>query len=347
MGDKRELKRVGIEKLEPGIELGKDLYAFDGRLLLAKGTVITEKHLERLVNQGINHVYILEPAGEVARSEEFTAVYHRSLDIIKSCLLEAKLGKPLPKEEVTGLVETLTEHVLEESNVFKQLRLMKDKDEYLFTHSINVAVLAILTAKWLKCDIDTMRKMGIAGVLHDIGKVFLPHEILNKPGPLTVEEFEQIKKHPVTGYNLVLEYDWVGAEVAEAVLKHHERLDGSGYPLGLTGDKIGFMARVIMVVDIYDAITSNRVYAPKQTPYKAADELWDESFGKVDPKVSKVFYDRVADFFVGQRVLLSNGEVGEVVFVNRNCPTRPLVLVGEKFYDLSVERGITVQQILD
>lgn len=341
------MKRVSIDKLEPGIELGKNLYTFDGQLLLAKGTVVTERHLERAINLGIQYLYILEPSGEVVRREDFETMYRRGLDAIKSCFLEVKLGKPLQEEEIVGLVETLVEQVLDEANIFRQLRLMRDKDEYLFTHSLNVAALSILTAKWLKCDAETIREAGIAGILHDMGKVFIPQEILNKPGPLTPDEFEEVKKHPLSGYNLVLEYDWVAPAVAEAVLKHHERLDGSGYPAGLTGDRIGFIARLVMVVDIYDAMTSDRVYASKQTPYKAADELWDESFGKVDPKVSKVFYDRVADSFVGQRVLLSNGEIGEVVLVNRSCPTRPLVLAGDKFYDLSMESDIRVERILD
>ncbi len=341
------MKRVSIEKLEPGIELGKDLYSFDGQLLLAKGTVITPGHLERLISQGVEYLYVLEPGGEAGKSEDFLVVYQKALDVVKTCFMEVKLGKPLQKDEVVGLVETLVDSVLSESNIFKQLRLMRDKDEYLFTHSINVAALAIITAKWLKRDQETIKLMGTAGILHDIGKVFIPHEILTKPGPLTAEEFEQIKKHPILGYNLLLEHDWVSPAIAEAVLKHHERLDGSGYPLGLTGDRIGFMARVVMVVDIYDAITSERIYAPKQTPYRAADELWNESFGRVDPEICKVFYDRVADFFIGQKVLLSNGEVAEVILLNRANPTRPLVLAGDKFYDLSVERSLTIQQILD
>lgn len=342
------MRRIPIKELRPGLKLGKDLYSFDGRLLLSKGTVIAPAHLERLAKQGISEVYVLEPARPgTATDHDFATIYRESLDTVKSFMLEAKLGKPLPKDDILGVVDVLLEHVLDEIDVFGQLRLMKDKDEYLFVHSVNVAILAILIARWLKCDRLTVTKAGLAGILHDIGKIFIAPDILGKPESLSAEEFEEMKKHTILGYNLVSQYDWVDADVGNAVLMHHEKMDGCGYPLGIKGEAIGLLARVVTVADVYDAITSDRVYSPKETPYKAAEVLWEESFGKLDPRVTRVFYDRTADFYVGQRVRLSNGEEGKVIFVDRSYPTRPLVQVGDKFYDLNLDRGLTIKEILD
>lgn len=341
------MQRIGIDRLKPGLELAKDLYSFDGQLLLARGTVIESRHLSRLAQLGISYLYILESASVPGGQEAFGKVYEQSLNTVKIFMLEARLGQPLPRNEVLDTVDLLLNQVFDEVNIFKQLRLMKEKDEYLFTHSINVALLGILMARWLKLDEAVIKQVGLAGILHDIGKVLVSPEILEKPGPLTPSEFEEIKKHTVLGYNLASQYDWIPSEVSNAVLMHHERLDGSGYPLGASGESIGYLARMIAVADMYDAITSARVYSPKETPYKAAEVLWRESFGKLDPKAAKVFYDRAASFYVGQRVRLSNGEEGEVIYTNPTWPTRPTVKVDGKFYDLARDRNVTIKEIID
>lgn len=342
------MERISVERIKPGMELAKDLYSFDGQLLLARGTIVSVSHLERLARQGITQVYILGSSGRTSkRSENFNEIYQQSLDTVKSFMLETKLGKPLPSDEVVGLVNTLIDQVFDEINVFDQLRLMRNKDEYLFTHSVNVSILAVLVARWLKCDESLIKMVGLAGILHDIGKIFISPRILTKPSSLTDEEFAEMKKHTTLGHELISQYDWIQPEVTNAVLMHHERLDGSGYPLGANDESIGFLARIVAVADVYDAITSTRVYSLKETPFKAAEILWEESFGKLDPKITRIFCDRAADFYVGQKVILSNGAEGKIIFIDRNYPTRPLVQVNDRFYNLNLDRSVTIEEIID
>lgn len=342
------MHKIPVERLKPGVKLAKDLYSFDGRLLLARGTTIDLSHLAVFENQGMDFVYIFDTNLKTGAPERtFDEVYFYSLNTVKNFMLEAKLGRDIEQTEIEEAMSLLLEQVFDEMDLFKQLRMMKDKDDYLFTHSVNVSLLSILIARWLKCSSNDIRDLGFAGLLHDIGKLYVSQKLLQKPGQLTEQEFAEIRKHTNLGYNLVSSLKWVTPDIANAVLMHHERLDGSGYPLGIKGEGIGFFARVVAVADVYDAITSNRIYSAKVSPFRAAEVLWEEAFGKLDPCIARIFYDRVSNFYVGNKVRLSNGELGIVVYLNPSLPTRPVVKVDRFFIDLSKDRSITVTEIVD
>lgn len=339
--------RISLSGLKPGVALGKDIFTSNAQLLLSGGTIITQEHLDNFRARNIFEVYINEAAPRSRSGKKFEDVFDDSLNVVKSFMLEAKLGKPLEFTEVSDCTDMLLEQVFDVNDLFRQMRLMKDKDDYLFTHSVNVALISILMGRWLGCSKDDIKEFGEAGLVHDIGKVFVPDYILNKPGKLTDDEMEEMKKHTLLGYNLLIQNDAVSHNIANAALMHHERGDGTGYPMGRKGYDNGLCVNVVAVADLYDAVTSTRVYSTKRSPYTAAEILWQESFGKLDPRVVKVFYDKVTNFYIGNQVLLSNNEKGIVVFVDPTIPTRPMVMVGDKFYDLSRERSITVLEVID
>lgn len=339
--------KIKISSLKPGVKLGKDIYSYDGKLLLPRGSIIGQEELNQFSRRNIEEVFVAETNSNLKSQKDFQDVYCNSLDITKFFMMEARLGRKLNQREITETIDLLVMQVFDQNDLFGHMRMMKDKDDYLFTHSVNVSLLCILMGRWLKCDEKIIRELGLAGLLHDIGKVFIPNKILNKADKLTEEEFAEIKKHPMAGYNYLLECEWVNEDVSNAVLMHHERRDGTGYPLGLKDDDIGFFASVVSVADVYDALTSQRIYSPKVSPYSAADVLWEESFGKLDPRISKVFYDKITAFYVGNEVLLSNDEKGVVVFIDPGQPTRPLVMVGDSFCNLAKDRSLSIVKILD
>lgn len=339
--------KIKVSNLKPGMKLGKDIFTYDGKLLLTKGTVISQEHLNSFTARNIQDIYIMEASHQVKAVKSFEEAFDDSLDVVKSFMLEAKLGQNPDYAEIESSVEVLYQQVFSLNDVFRHMRLMKDKDDYLFTHSINVSLLSILIGRWLKCSEEEIRLLGMAGMLHDIGKIYISNDILNKPGRLTPEEFEEIKKHPILGYNLVTQNEDLNENIAKAVLMHHERLDGSGYPMGTRG-KINFYASVVAVADVYDAVTSNRVYGNKLSPYSAADILWQDSFGKLDPRITKVFYDRITNFYIGNEVILSNNKRGVVIYVNQCNPTRPIVMIGEnEFINLAEETSISIIEVID
>lgn len=339
--------KIRVSSLKPGVKLGKDVFSYDGQLLLPKGTTIAQANLDSFYHRNINEVFISEASPRLKSEKTFADVYINSLNIVKSFILEAKLGKNLEFQEISDTVDMLLEQVFDEIDLFKQMRIMKNKDDYLFTHSVNVSLLCILIGEWLKCDDKRVKDLGIAGLLHDIGKVYIDDEILNKPDKLSPQEFEEIKKHTLLGYSLVNQQQFISTDIANAVLMHHERLDGSGYPIGRKGYNVGFYASAVAVADVYDAITSRRTYSDKQSPYTAAEILWQESFGKLDAKISKVFYDKITNFYIGNEVLLSNNEIGVVVYIDPSQPTRPIVMVGNNFYNLATNRNINILEVID
>lgn len=339
--------RIKVSNLKPGARLGKDIFSYDSQLLLPQGTVITQEHLDRFAVRGIEEVFIMDSRPRPKKTKPFADVYVESLQVVKSFMLEAKLGKPLDVEEIKRTTEMLFLQVFDENDLFRQMRLMKDKDDYLFTHSVNVALLCILIGRWMKCEDKVIKELGTAGLLHDIGKIYIDAEILDKPGQLTQEEYEKVKKHTMLGYDLIVQSGAFSNDIANVALMHHERADGSGYPLGIKGYNTPFYAAVTAVADVYDAITSDRTYSARSSPYTAAEVLWEESFGRLDPRVSKVFYDKIANFYVGNQVRLSNNEVGIVIFVDPSQPTRPIVMVDDKFYNLATDRSIFIQEVID
>jgi putative nucleotidyltransferase with HDIG domain len=340
------MQKIQVSSLKPGIKLGKNIFSKDFQLLLSAGTIIKQEDIDNLLLRDINEIYIAESSPRLDGKQKFEDVYYNSLDVVKSFMMGAKLGKTLEIDQIEDTVTLLLKQVFDATDLFRQIRLMKQKDDYLFTHSVNVSLLCILIGRWLRCDADTIRELGMAGLLHDIGKVYIDNETLNKPGKLTEKEFEEIKKHTLWGYNLLSQNEWVSRDVANAALMHHERADGSGYPAGTKG-YTNFYASAVAVADIFDAITSEHSYSGKRSLYTAAEILWQESFGKLDPRITKVFYDRISSFYVGNKVLLSNGEEGIVIYINPTQPTKPMIKAGDKFYNLATDMSITIKEVID
>lgn len=343
------MRRIPLTSLKPGTSIGRDIYAQNGQLLLKKGTLLEEAYLVAFRRQGIDSVYIADDTAQKKKHKhiDFDLGYHESLTSMRNMMLEAKLGGGIEEKDVRATVDTLLTLAYDEVDIFSQMRQMKEKDDYLYTHSINVSLLCVTIGRWMKCSANMIKDLGIAGLFHDIGKIRVPVSILLKPDKLTADEYDEIQKHAMESFNLTQGIKYVTPQIGEAIMMHHERMDGSGYPIGVGGDMIPFMARVLAVADVYDAVTSNRVYAPKESPYRAAEILWEESFGRLDPKIAKIFYDRSSNFYIGTHVILSNGQKGKVVYVNPSSPTKPVVEAEGDYHDLARERTISITEILD
>ncbi|GAU76338.1 HD-GYP domain-containing protein [Fusibacter sp. 3D3] len=240
-------------------------------------------------------------------------------------------------------VEETLPDMVRNNDVLRRLNQLKASDDYTFGHSLRVSILATMIGKWLGYSQEELVEIGEAGMLFDIGKLNVPDFILKKPTQVNLEEFELIKKHAQFGYSILLKTKGVSSNIKYAALHHHERMDGSGYPLRLRENQIHDYAKIIMVCDVFDALITDRPYKKGISPILAADYLSWSSGKLFDSKVCYVFIKKLSEYYLGKKVKLSNGQEGVIVFIDVNYPTRPLVRVGNDFVNLIKDRGINVE----
>ncbi|WP_152998780.1 HD-GYP domain-containing protein [Sphingopyxis sp. H115] len=225
---------------------------------------------------------------------------------------DARLGRAIGVRRMVRLAGTIGASIERDSKALINLVRLKEKDEYTYLHSVAVCALMINFARHLELDPQQVEDLGVAGLLHDIGKVAVSDQILNKPGGLSKDEMRSVRSHPVAGYRLLASSPGAPALALELCLRHHEKVDGTGYPGGLKGDELSLAARMGAICDVYDAVTSNRPYKRAWTPCEAltAMKQWE---GHFDPVLLDRFADSLGIYAVGTLVRLSTGELGIVV----------------------------------
>jgi HD-GYP domain-containing protein (c-di-GMP phosphodiesterase class II) len=232
-------------------------------------------------------------------------------------------------------------------DLFDILHTMTALDDAVYVHSLNVALISRGIGKWMKLDKDKLDVLTLAGYFHDIGKIVIPPEVLNKTGKLTDEEFQMIRKHPLEGRKLLKQINGIDGRILAATLQHHERFDGSGYPRGLAGDEIDTTAAIVAVADVYDAMTASRTYRAPKCAFQVISDFEDDGLQKYDPKVIMTFIKRMADAYQNARVILSDGSRCKVIYLNPQRMSKPMVEFDDgKILDLSTSSGISITSII-
>lgn len=235
---------------------------------------------------------------------------------------DVRLGKAIKTEKLAPMVDEITRSIDQNPRAFISITQLKNRHEYTFMHSVAVCALMINLARDLRFPDAAVRDAGMAGLLHDIGKALMPLEILDKPGPLTDEEFDVMKSHPVRGRDLLIQSSGVSHNALEVCLRHHERFDGNGYPDGLQGGRLSLFARMSALCDVYDAVTSERAYKAPWTPTETVVRM-REWTGHFDPEMFELFIRSVGIYPIGALVRLKSGRAAMVIGENPEDPTRP------------------------
>ncbi|WP_053956278.1 HD-GYP domain-containing protein [Inediibacterium massiliense] len=338
--------KVNIEYIKPGMILAKTLQNIDGQILLSAGVKLKENYIQKLREIGINQVYIETEETSDIVIEDVICEQNRfeAKKVIRETMNDLYMGRHAQMEGVFHTISNLLDDLLGNRDILLNLSDIKTADEYTFAHSVNVCVLSLITGIAMGYNRERLEKLGVGAILHDIGKVWIPKEILNKPAKLTEEEYKRIKTHSKLGYDMIKRYDYISSLSAIVVLTHHERYDGKGYPLGKKGEEIHEFARIVSIADVYDALTSDRVYKKKMFPHEAVEYLVSMGGHQFDYEIVKKFIAHVAVYPLGTMVVLSTGEKGIVIKVDHTYPNRPTIrcmygVDGEK-YDIFKELNL-------
>ncbi len=347
------MKLLATYQLKEGMRLSRDVIDVKGTTILSKDAVISTAIKERLMRRNIDYVYVSmdaptysAPDKPVLCPADRRQVYEEMVDTFTHVFADpyAPINEHVEKLQLQN--QQLISSVISEKNVLKTLESLKSAQEYTVKHSINVSILSAMLAKWLMLDDKIIREVALGGLLHDLGKARIPRIILDKPARLSDGEYEIIKKHPTFAYQMLKEFN-LPKSVIQGVLFHHERYDGTGYISGAIGSRIPLYARIIAIVDVFDAIASNRVYQARKSYFKAVQILKDESFSSLDPYITEVFIKNLSDFLIGNQVVLSDGEIGEVVYLNKSLLHRPMVRVAQQYIDLSECYHLEIMDVVE
>ncbi|CAG7631342.1 hypothetical protein PAECIP111802_01734 [Paenibacillus allorhizosphaerae] len=355
--------RTPLSLVKVGDCLASDTFNSFGLLILAGNTVLSSDDIAKLHLHHIFDVDIVpkyddpheyatidehpsskrtEPAAE--RFEKVKASYQVAIDGIKELFNGAKTDGTIREEAVTSGFLPLAEQVQQEKDVASLLIALNTKDDYTYQHSVQVGLISYYIAKWLGQSEEEALLAGKAGYLHDIGKCRIDDAILLKPGRLTVNEYDEIKKHARFGYEIAMQSGFP-EPLCLAALQHHERLDGSGYPDQLQSDAIHPLSKIVAVADVYSAMISNRVYQNKKDLLFVLKEIHRCSFGELDPVVTQKFINNMIPCLIGKKVLLSSGEFGTIVLIRLTDYFRPLIRTGERFIDLAQRTDLEIEAV--
>lgn len=357
------MKKIKTSELIPGMITAEDVFNYTNQLILPKGVILTDKTITKLAFYSILYVRVEDEAIGVDDSVLCAPSY---LDKIKSSPEFIQFKEEF-EEDVTNFrnvinevvqkgapldVDLLMNHTLSilnpawtTPNMFDMLHSMRTYDDATYVHCMNVALICNIFARWLRMSEEDIRTATVSGLLHDIGKTQIPDNIIKKPGKLTSAEYDVVKTHPEEGYRM-LSGSVLNFSIRNAVLMHHERCDGTGYPYGLTGDKIDPFAKIVAIADVYDAMTSARIYRGPLCPFKAIALFESEGLQKYDPKFILTFLENVLNTYLLNRVRLNNGITGKIVYINKNRLSAPTIQTDYGFLDLSIHPDIYIESII-
>ncbi|ADU71074.1 HD-GYP domain-containing protein [Pantoea sp. At-9b] len=353
------IKLITVDELRPGMFVHKlEVWWIKDKRIRNQMLITEKRQIAWIRNEGILEVWIdvdksvqapqkpPEPKKEIPQTPFFheidqaQAIFTEGKPQVLAMFNEARLGQSLDLNYTLNLVDEIAGSLTREPTALLSMARLKNHDDYTYLHSMAVCGLMISLGKKLGLDEQQQRRVGMGGLLHDVGKAAVPLEILNKPGRLTPEEMAIMRQHPIVGAQMLMEAD-ADEDLLDITLHHHEKLDGSGYPHGLKGEEISLFSRMAAVCDVYDAVTSDRPYRKGWTPAEAMHNMLSWR-GHFDTKLLQTFVRSIGIYPVGSLVRLASGRVALVVQAGEQSLLKPKVHV---FWSLHAQREIKPEEL--
>lgn len=322
------MRRVPLNKLTDDMALAKPIFN-NGNLILAKDTVNLQKHVEKLNSYGIYSVYIEDGLSEdiVIDEDICDDTRKKCKKILGNCVSTIVNQGKIEEGIIDSMINKVLEDLLNREDVIVSMADISVKDDATLSHSVSTMVHSVLCGKRMGYDKETLHTLAEGALFHDFGKLLVDSNILQKKGKLTDVEFENIKTHPLLGYEVLCKYSNISDEAKRIALEHHERLDGSGYPYGLKSDEILEMSKIVAIADVYDALTAERCYRRSMSNKDAYQILKKDVGIMFDTDIFENFMLNIAVYPNGTIVDLSNGMHGIVKTQNHNQPFKPIVRI--------------------
>lgn len=361
---------VKTSDLRPGIITSEDIYVNTIYPILRKDTELSPEHIKIINAFSVKKVKVHErlivkkedahdesegpvnPDDVLARipmkQADLQTRYSDAVHNYKKEFLGWRAGVRPDIAKIRSIVIPLLEAFIEQKKMLTLLNDFSNTQNYTYHHSISVGILASAISKQIGFPQGQTLQLGLAGVLADCGMAKINSEITEKAAFLTKDEFNEVKQHTLYSYQMIQETPLLRREMKLAIFQHHERLDGSGYPRGEKVNQISVFSQILAVADVFHAMTSERIYRSKVSPFKVIEMIKEEEFGKFDIKVVQALLDLVGNLSIGTKVLLTNGEVGEVIFVHRDARLRPMLKksADESILDLATNRHLAIERVL-
>ena len=372
---------ISTNEAIPGMVVAQDIYTFSNQLLISSRTPLTDRIITRLKFYAIGEIEILDDEEaatiegienyiphkttpisftetlsvspthleDVASTEEFknfSKSYEEFSEEFKGSLDEIiSKGKDVNTTKLLMQVNTVLKEGRTSIHLLDMLQCMRDHSDHTYSHSINVAIICNVIAKWLNFSEKETATLTLCGLLHDVGKLEIDPGILDKPSSLTDEEYQIVKTHTTKGYQ-ILKNKALDNHIKYSALMHHERCDGTGYPNQYLGRSIDDYAKIVAIADTYDAMTCARSYRGPLCPFEVIEFFEFEGLQKFDPQYLLTFLNGVVQTYQGNTVVLSNGQKGKILMLNKNYLSRPVVSVGNTFIDLAARGDLMIKEVI-
>lgn len=331
------MRFIPISKLQPSMLVAKAIYDAGDKILINHGVRLTEDFIKSLEARGVIGAYIEDDiSNKIIVQEAITAELRAHA---------VKCIKDFDLETTINISKSIVDQLMNSDSIMLDLIDLRTFDDYTYKHSVNVAVLSTMVAMGMNFKYDELTDLCLSALLHDIGKLQISDEILNKPGRLTEEEYALVKTHPTIAYNIVKDRWDIAATTKIGILCHHENVDGSGYPFGLKDSKIHRFARIIHVADVYDALTSKRPYKEAYTPADATELLMASCGTLFDRDVVEVFLGYVPIYPKGSTVILSDGKRAIVANNYKYNTLRPRVIIEDTGVEIDLTHDSSCRNI--
>ncbi len=363
-----------MTSLKEGMLLGEDIVDRNGVVIMQQGAILNKKLIDKIVKfHFAQNVYVFtkekKETGMDQNLENLMKVYKEekkkeerrlkrrqtyasqiedlSMRLKKSIFIENIESKSFNRE-LNHIIFDLKKLATDYYNIFSVILSDGNVENYLYEHTVRSTIISFLLGKWMGINNEQLNLLIKASLLKDIGKVKTSRDILEKPEKLTTNEFKEIKKHPLYSYALIKNIENIEKSVCEVVLQHHEREDGSGYPLGIKGQEISQMTKIVTIGDMFTAMTAKRVYAEKLSPFKVLNEFQQSAFDKLHMGVVMTFIKNFSEYYLNAEVKLSDNSQGHIIRLDLNEINKPLIkLRNGAFVDLKIERNIEIVDVID